>query len=189
MDEVARSRNAGNAGRAEIAQKPQDEQDYEDHVEHVGMKALFADWVLTADAVRATPKKLEKHAALARYLSVLEDIDLQIAARLFAGAPFPRRDERVLSVGWSALSDVLLERSGKSGDDMRASYQRHADLGDVAHDLIVGSAHEGEPLTLADVAAAFDGIAAVRGTNNKREVLRDLLARATADGARYLVKN
>ena len=72
------------------------------------MKALFADWVLTADAVRATPKKLEKHAALARYLGVLDDSDLQIAARLFAGAPFPRRDERVLSVGWSALSDVLL---------------------------------------------------------------------------------
>src|SRR5437899_8134471 len=90
------------------------------------MKALFADWVLTADAVRATPKKLEKHAALARYLSVLEDADLQIAARLFAGAPFPRRDERVLSVGWSALSDVLLERSGKNGGDMAESYQRHA---------------------------------------------------------------
>ena len=30
------------------------------------MKALFADWVATADTVRATPKKLEKHAALAR---------------------------------------------------------------------------------------------------------------------------
>ena len=60
------------------------------------MKPLFADWVLTADAVRATPKKLEKHAALARYLGALDDSDLQIAARLFAGAPFPRRDERVV---------------------------------------------------------------------------------------------
>src|SRR6185503_5590358 len=75
------------------------------------------------------------------------------------GAPFPRKDERVLSVGWSALSDVLLERSGRSGEDMGASYQRHADLGDVAHDLIADSARDGDPLTLADVAAAFDGIA------------------------------
>src|SRR5207247_7190700 len=152
MDEVARSRNAGNAGRAKTAQKQQDEHDDDDQLGHVRMKALFADWVLTADAVRATPKKLEKHAALARYLSVLEDIDLQIAARLFAGAPFPRRDERVLSMGWSALSDVLLERSGKNGGDMAESYQRHADLGDVAADLIAERAAAGDRLTLADVA-------------------------------------
>jgi hypothetical protein len=82
------------------------------------MSTSFADWVSTADAVRATPKKLEKHAALARYLGALDDSDLRIAARLFAGAPFPRRDERVLSMGWSALSDLLLERSGKTGGDM-----------------------------------------------------------------------
>src|SRR5437868_10182493 len=113
MDEVARSRNARNAGRAEIAQKPQDEQDDDDQLEHVRMKALFANWVLTADVVRATPKKLEKHAALARYLSVLEDADLQIAARLFAGAPFLRRDDRVLSGGWRALSRDLVERPDK----------------------------------------------------------------------------
>src|SRR2546428_586900 len=136
MDQVARSRNARNAGWAEVAQQPQDDQDDDDELEHVGMKALFADWVATADAVRATPKKLEKHAALTRYLSGLDDADLQIAARLLAGAPFPRKDERVLAVGWAALSDALLERSKRTGGDMSASYQRHADLGDVAAELI-----------------------------------------------------
>jgi ATP-dependent DNA ligase I len=152
------------------------------------VSASFADWVGTADAVRATPKKLEKHAALGRYLSALDDPDLAIAARLLAGAPFPRRDERVLSVGWSALSDVLLERSGKTGADMAESYQRHADLGDVAADLISESPRTGEPLTLADVADTFDQIAAARGVAPKRELLRALLARADADEARYLVK-
>ncbi len=152
------------------------------------MSDRFADWVSTADAVRATTKKLEKNRLLGAYLARLDDADLLIAGRLFAGAPFPRKDERVLSVGWSALSDVLLERSGRSADDMRASYQRHADLGDVAHDLIAESQPDGERLTLADVAAAFDGIAAVRGTNNKRELVRALLRRADAGEARYIVK-
>src|SRR3989449_1920329 len=188
VDEVSRLRDARDARGAEVTEEPEDEQDDDDELEHGPMKARFADWVATADAVRATTKKLEKHAALAGYVSSLEDADLEIAARLLAGAPFSRKDERVLSVGWSALSDVLLERSGKSGDDMRASYQRHADLGDVAHDLIAGSAHEGEPLTLADVAASFDGIAAVRGTNNKRELVRALLRRADSGEARYIVK-
>src|SRR5919198_2561123 len=152
------------------------------------MSAPFADWVATADAVRATTKKLEKHALLARYLAALDDADLRIAARLLAGAPFPRRDERVLSVGWSALSDVLLERSGKGGDDMGASYQRHADLGDVAAELIGESPPQGQPLTLADVVAAFDAISAARGVAPKRELLRGLLARASAGEARYIVK-
>jgi DNA ligase-1 len=152
------------------------------------MSGAFAEWVRTADAVRATTKKLEKNRLLGAYLADLEDADLLIAGRLFAGAPFPRKDERVLSVGWGTLSNVLLERSGKNGEDMAASYQRHADLGDVAHELIADAPHEGDALTLADVEAAFDGIAAVRGTNNKRELVRGLLRRADAGEARYIVK-
>src|SRR5207247_10824048 len=99
-----------------------------------------------------------------------------------------RKDERVLSVGWSALSDVLLERSGKNGEDMASSYQRHADLGDVAGELIGDSALEGEPLLLEDVAKACDAIAAARGVAPKRARLRNLLRRASADEARYVVK-
>jgi DNA ligase 1 len=152
------------------------------------MSGPFSAWVATADAVRATTKKLEKNRLLGAYLAELEDDDLVIAGRLFAGAPFPRKDERVLSVGWSTLSDVLLERSARDGGDMAASYQRHADLGDVAHELIGDTPGEGEPLTLADVAASFDGIAAVRGTNNKRDLVRQLLRRANGGEARYIVK-
>jgi DNA ligase-1 len=152
------------------------------------MSGPFAAWVATADAVRATTKKLEKNRLLGAYLSRLDDDDLVVAARLFAGAPFPRKDERVLSVGWSTLSGALLERSGKGGDDMGASYQRHADLGDVAHELIGDTPGEGDRLTLADVAASFDGIAAVRGTNNKRDLVRELLRRADGGEARYIVK-
>ncbi|HYK98945.1 MAG TPA: ATP-dependent DNA ligase [Candidatus Acidoferrales bacterium] len=152
------------------------------------MSDLFANWASTADAVRATTKKLEKQRALGDYLQTLDDRDLPIAARLLAGAPFPRRDERVLNVGWSALSDVMRERSRKGDDEMSASYQRHADLGDVAHDLIGDSAAAGEPLTLEDVEAAFAEIATLRGANAKRERLRSLIARATAEEARYLVK-
>jgi DNA ligase-1 len=152
------------------------------------MSAAFADWVRTADAVRATTKKLEKMAVLGTYFATLEDADVVIAARLFAGTPFPRKDERVLNVGWSALSDVLLERSGREEGDMGASYQRHADLGDVAHELIGESPTAGEPLTLKDVEAAFAGIAALRGSNAKREALRAVMKRASAGEARYITK-
>ena len=149
--------------------------------------APFADWVSTADAVRATTKKSAKLETLGAYFRGLGDEDLAIAARLFSGRPFPRTDERVLTVGWRSLSDALLERSGRSGDDMAASYQRHADLGDVAADLLEGVVTE-RPLTLRDVADAFDAIAAASGTTAKRGLLRALLARCDAGTARYVVK-
>jgi DNA ligase-1 len=154
------------------------------------MSGRFADWVSTADAVRATTKKLEKRAVLGAYFQRLDDADLAVAARLFAGVPFPRTDERVLSVGWRALLDAVLARSGASGDDVDASYQRHADLGDVAAELTERSATPPAPppLTLEDVALAFDRIAAARGVAPKGELLAALLARATAAEARYLVK-
>jgi DNA ligase-1 len=154
------------------------------------MSGRFQDWVSTADAVRATTKKLAKLAALGAYFQRLDDADLAIAARLFAGVPFPRTDERVLSVGWRALLDAVMVRSGASGDDVEASYQRHADLGDVAAEVTerTATAPNEPPLTLADVALAFDRVAATRGVAPKGELLATLLARATAAEIRYLVK-
>jgi DNA ligase-1 len=154
------------------------------------MSGRFSDWVSTADAVRATTKKLEKLAHLGAYFPRLDDADLTIAARLFAGTPFPRTDERVLSVGWRALLDAVLVRSGASGDAVADSYQKHADLGDVAAELTERSAvpPKPPPLTLGEVALAFDRIAATRGVAPKAELLEALLARASADEVRYLVK-
>ncbi len=154
------------------------------------MSSRFAEWASTADAVRATTKKLAKLAALGAYFQRLDEPDLAIAARLFAGVPFPRTDERVLSVGWRALLDGVMGRTGASGDDVEASYQRHADLGDVAAEVAERKAipPKPPPLTLGDVAEAFDRIAAARGVAPKAEILETLLARADPAEIRYLVK-
>lgn len=140
--------------------------------------------------MRATTKKLAKLAALGAYFQRLDEPDLAIAARLFAGVPFPRTDERVLSVGWRALLDAVMARTGASGDDVEASYQRHADLGDVSAEVAERAAipPKPPPLTLGDVAEAFDRIAAARGVAPKAELLETLLARAEPAEIRYLVK-
>jgi len=154
------------------------------------MSGRFTDWVSTADAVRTTTRKLEKVAALGAYFLALDDAELAIAARLFAGVPFPRTDERVLSVGWRALMDAVMARTGAGVDDINASYQTHADLGDVAAEVAErsGTLPPPPPLTLADVAETFDRIAAARGVGPKRALLDALLARATGTELRYLVK-
>src|SRR2546423_10747095 len=143
------------------------------------MGGRFAEWASTADAVRATTKKLEKLAALGAYFQGLDEPDLAIAARLFAGTPFPRTDERVLSVGWRALLDAVMARTGASGDAIEASYQRHADLGDVAAEVTAVSATPPKPppLVLGDVAEAFDRVAAARGVAPKGELPETVLGR------------
>jgi DNA ligase-1 len=154
----------------------------------LGASAPFTGWVSTADAVRATTKKTTKLQVLAAYLAALDEPDLIVASRLFAGGPFSRADQRVLAVGWSALVDAILERSGAEGDDIGASYQRHADLGDVAAELITTPPPDPRPLALRDLALTFDEIAATRGSNAKRALVRALLARATGAEARYVTK-
>ena len=140
--------------------------------------------------MRATTKKLEKLRFLGDYLSGLwDDGDLATAARLFAGTPFPRTDERVLAVGWSTLVEAILARSGAPAADLATAYQEHADLGDVAATLVGSDPPPAEPaLGLADIAAAFDRIADTRGTAGKQALLAALLARADGAQARYLVK-
>lgn len=157
------------------------------------MSDRFADWVSTADAVRATPKKLEKLRLLGDYLSgLVDDADLAAAARLFAGAPFPRTDERVLKVGGAALIAAILARSGAGAADLGRAYREHADLGEVAATLIEGGGDTADPLppplALREVAAAFDRIAGARGTAAKQRELATLLGRADAAQARSLVK-
>lgn len=154
------------------------------------MSAYFADVAAAAERVRATRSKLAKMAALAELFAELDDEDLAHAARLLAGAPFARSDERVLGLGWSTVVDALLELSGADGAELSESYQRFADLGDVAEDLFTrhGRAREGAPLALSEVPATFAEMAATRGARARRALLAALLRRADPLEAKYLVK-
>ena len=57
-----------------------------------------------AEAIAATTKKLEKAALLGQYFKQLEDVDLNRAARYFAGHQFPMNDSRTTNVGGSIIS-------------------------------------------------------------------------------------
>ena len=148
------------------------------------MSGRFTDWVSTADAVRSTTGKLAKLAALGAYLLTLDDDDLEIAARLFAGAPFPRTDERVLAVGWRALLDAIIGLTGATPDDVSAAYQAHADLGDSTAELTLRSGRipAAPPLDLGDVHMAFERIAAARGVGPKRQLLEAMWTSPRSSG-------
>jgi DNA ligase-1 len=146
----------------------------------------FHDWVEVAEAIRATRARLKKNAALTAYLRTLADDDLAIAARFFAGSVFPRHDARTTGVGWAIVRDALLTISGLDAGALGEAYVAHGDLGDLTGTLFADRPASG--LTLVDAQAFFAGLAAAAGPRQRRALVHEVLARAGALEARYLVK-
>ncbi len=151
--------------------------------------ALLATFAETADAVSSTTKRLEKLAALGKYLSALSDADLPVACRFLSGYPFSASDERTLNVGFSAVSAVLLELTGVDQHEYGTLVLRLGDAGDVAAQILPARpVQPGELITLSEAAQVFELIASTRGTGQKTVLLRGLLARATPPEGKYLTK-
>ncbi|UQA59199.1 ATP-dependent DNA ligase [Polyangium aurulentum] len=145
----------------------------------------FAD---ACERIGSTTRKNEKIAILAGYFVGRRVEEAALSAVFLSGRPFPMRDERTLDVGavllWRAVSSV----AGMSFEGLEVAYRRHGDLGNVAEELLIGRALVGSTLSLEEVRAAFDAIAAVTGPAAKLALLERLLRRATAREAKLLVK-
>ena len=150
----------------------------------------FTHFCHTADAVAATPSRLAKAAALATYLPILPDADLERAARYLSGQAFPQRDQRTTNVGGAALVTAILSVSGADDAQFRQRLVTLGDPGDAALESFAASAqsHLAPTLTLADIEAALHTLAATSGSKAKVTLVTALLARATPLEAKYLVK-
>ncbi|HUP27551.1 MAG TPA: ATP-dependent DNA ligase [Chloroflexia bacterium] len=149
---------------------------------------LFTRFAITADAVGATSKRLEKLAILADYLAPLSDEDLAVACRFLSGNPFPHSDERTLSLGFSAVSSVLLELSGVESHEYGSLIVSVGDAGDVAARILPQLDGRGGSITLQSALQAFEVIASTRGTGQKTLVLKGILAQASPTEGKYIVK-
>lgn len=152
------------------------------------LSAPFLPFAQAAHAVGATPKRLEKAAILGAYFAALTDDDLRLAARYFAGYVFPQRDQRTVNIGGAALLAAVMEAAQADETHLRRRLVARGDMGDVAEEAFPASAAPEPTLTVADVAALFELLAATAGTKNKVQALASFLRRATAPEAKYVVK-
>jgi DNA ligase-1 len=146
------------------------------------------DAAAAADAIAATASKREKVRILADVLIRCDGQELALATRYYAGSLFPVGDTRTLNVGGAVFGAVLRELSGADDDAIALAWRRHADLGDVTGALLQHQTSEGRPLTLEEVDAQLGAIAATSGVRAKTAALRELLARASSSGARFVAK-
>ena len=95
--------------------------------------ATLLDFARVNDAAAATTKKLQKQAALAEYFGGLDERDLRLAVRYAGGRAFAATDERVLNVGGSLVSDVVLSTVLKI--DPSAYWQQVTRSGEIGNAL------------------------------------------------------
>jgi DNA ligase-1 len=151
--------------------------------------AGFGEVARLAEDLAGEAGRLKKRAAIVESVARVAGDSVEDAGRLclyLAGQPFAEADARKLSAGGALLSKAVKEVSGASDAALTAAYRRRGDMGAAAAD--VWPEGEGEGLTLAEVDAAFAGMAAARTTAARAALVEGLLRRASAIEAKYLLK-
>ena len=159
-----------------------------------------------AEAIGGTTKKTEKVRLLADYFRSRPVQEAAVSAVFLSGRAFPAWEETTLNVGGALIWQVVKDLSEKSDAAITAAYRKYGDLGSAAGEILspqgtrgnAGESHSPQRtqrsqsnangLSVVDVARCFREIAAVRGPAAKATLLEELLAKATALEAKYLVK-
>ena len=154
------------------------------------MPSPFSTFTQIADAVAATTKKLQKQQLLADYLRPIDETDLPLAIRYSAGQIFSATDERVLGVSGAIAFDAALPLLPIAPNEFGPLIVKHGEMGEaIAAAWPADQPTVGEPLTLHDLAAAFDELAGIGNIEAKTQIVRELLTRCrSAREAAYLIK-
>jgi DNA ligase-1 len=159
------------------------------------VSAILLEFARVNDAAAATTKKLQKYAILAGYFRTLADDDLRLAVRFAAGRHFAGTDERVIGVGGAIVSDVILALLKLDPDHFHDVVVKSGEIGDALSRLWPSPATESPaapprvPLTLTNIAQAFEDLSSTGNYDRKRGILLELFSRcAQAREATYLAK-
>jgi len=151
---------------------------------------LFLEFARAAEAIGATPKRLEKAVIIAKYFEGLPDDDLVLAARFFGGRLFDARDGRVVNVGGAALMSAIISATGGDENALRGRLVALGDAGDVAFEAFSHSpnALREAHYSLRQMPEFFAILAATSGTLARKKLLTQWLQNASPLEAKYAVK-
>src|SRR5229473_5490147 len=139
------------------------------------------------ESIAATTKKKEKVGLVADYLRTTPVEESALAALYLCGRVFPRREERVLSIGFSLLLRAVAKIANKNPADLAPVLRHHGDLGAGAEEIL--RHHLTRPsLTLAQIAGVYASLAQQRRAAEKQALLEHTLQLLCALEAKYFIK-
>jgi DNA ligase-1 len=139
------------------------------------------------ESIAATTKKTEKVRLTADYLRNAPTAEAPLAALYLCGRVFPRREERVLSIGFSLLLRAVANVAEKNSHELAPTLRHHGDLGAGSEEILL-SRSVTPSLTLPDIAAVYESLASQRGPAAKQVLLENTLRRLSALEAKYFIK-
>jgi DNA ligase-1 len=139
------------------------------------------------ESISATTKKTKKIRLVADYLRTAPPDIAALAALYLCGRVFPRREERVLSIGFSILLKAVAVIAKKDPRELAPTLRHHGDLGAGAEEIL--QAHQtSSSLTLSDIAVVYDSLGRQRGLAAKQALFEQTLRRLSALEAKYFIK-
>lgn len=139
------------------------------------------------EAIAATSAKNEKVRLAADFFRANSRDEAALAALYLSGHVFPRREERVLSIGFSLLLRAVAAISGRDAAELAPILRRHGDLGAGAEEALQGKS-AAPSLRLADLAEIFTQLAAQRGVAPRQAILEQTLRLLSPLEAKYFIK-
>jgi DNA ligase 1 len=143
------------------------------------------------DSIAATTKKTEKVRLVAEFLQSSPIDEAKLAALYLCGRVFPRREERVLSIGFSLLLRAVANVAQKKPDQLAHTLRHHGDLGAGAEEILAATwnaAVVSPPVSVPEMATIFDALARQRGPAAKQALLEQTLRRLSPLEAKYFIK-
>lgn len=153
--------------------------------------ASFYDFARVCQSLSQTASRLQIAETVAEFLATLDPDEVEVAVRFFVGRATASGEEKRLKVSGRAVWKIVAAMTGgeDQGEEIFAAAE---DFGEAIEMLLKLRASEPEPtLTIREVAARFEEIAAIEGPSSrgrKLDALREMFERATALEGKYLTK-
>jgi hypothetical protein len=142
-------------------------------------------WCGAAEAFQQTTKDAEKSALLDGYFGALAEESIAPAARYFSGVFFPIESPVTPCVSKPVVAGAIQDLARVRAEE-RLERDANVDLGNIAADAFAGRLPSG--LALSEVAEWGDALAQAAGDDERRALVREMLARLNSLEAQYLVR-
>jgi DNA ligase-1 len=144
-------------------------------------------FVQLCESIAATSRKNEKISLAADYFRDVPIEDAALSALYLCGRAFPRREERVLSIGFSILLRAVAKIARRDPTSLAPILRHHGDLGAGAEEILREHPVRSS-LSLPQIAEVFASLAQLRAAAAKQALLEHTLQRLSALEAKYFIK-
>jgi DNA ligase-1 len=161
------------------------------------MSTLFKSLAELGEKLEATRKRTVMIDLVAAFLKSMDPEEIEPAANMLLGRPFPKWDQRTLEVSWATLSEIIRRTTAVDWKVFGEAFSNTGDIGAATKTVFEKSKAKRQTslfertLTIVEVRRSYEMIAETSGSGSrqrKERIVEALMNQASPLEAKYLVK-